>query len=217
MTVTASPNFVVYDGDGVTTAFGYSFAIATSDGSDIDVYVVDDLGNVTLLTGNYSINLNTAQVLYPTVGGVAPLETNINAVPAGWSIILMRVEPLSQEVVLTDQGVISLAALESGLDVIVMQIQQLQEQINRCVKYPVGTLPTTVDVNAFIAAVSAVIAPAPTTGTYAYCKTIALANPSLPLFGIVTDLGTPGTNQLFWYSGNPAVGDSGWFGPLAGA
>lgn len=216
MTIASSPNFIVYDGDALTTSFGFSFSIATSDGSDIDVYVVDDLGNVNLLTGNFTVNVNTSQVLYPTVGGVSPLQSNVNAVPVGWSIILMRVEPLAQEVVLTDQGAVSLPAIESGLDVIVMMIQQLQEQINRCVKYPVGSVPTSTDVNAFIAAVNAIIAPPPITGTYAYCKAIAATAPGTPRNAVVTDQGTPGTNQLFWYSGNIAVGDNGWFGPLAG-
>lgn len=216
MTLASSPNFVVYDGDGGTTAFGYAFTINTSDGSDIQVYVIDADGNVTLLASNYSVNTTTAKVNYPTVGGVSPLGVGVNALPVGWQIVLMRVEPLSQTVVLTDQGVISLASIAGGMDKLTMICQQLQEQINRCVKYPVGSVASSTDVNAFIAAVNAIIAPPPLQGTYAYCKAIAALNPTTPRNCIVTDQGSSGTNQLFWYSGSVSVGDGGFFGPLAG-
>lgn len=214
MTLTATINRDQYDGDGITVLFPYTFEIDTDDGSDIVLFVVDDDGNVTELTGNYSIDVANSRISYPTVAGVSPLEPLIAALPIGWVLVAMRVEPISQTTQLTDQGVVSMPAIEGGLDKLTMICQQLQEQIDRCVKYPVDQLPTSTDVDAFIAAVSAIIQPPAISGTFAYLKSISVGTPTTVRFGIATDLGTG--NALMWYCGNSALGNDGWFGPLAG-
>lgn len=214
MTLAASQNYAIFDGDGVTTTFPYTFGINTTDGSDISVYYIDSSGTVTLVTSNYSVDVANSRVLYPTVAGVSPLASTDTAVPVGAQLELLRVEPLSQTVQLVDQGVFDPASIETGMDKITMICQQLQEQINRCVKYPLGTSPTTADVDAFIAAVSAIIQPPVISGTLAYLKSVSEGTPTTVRFGIATNLGTG--NALMWYCGNATLGDEGWFGPLAG-
>lgn len=211
MTLSSSPSSQVAYGDGVTTSFPYSFAINTSDGSDIYPFVVDDDGVVTQLTSNYSINTGTARVTYPSVGGISPLGPSDLALPTGWTLVLLRIEPLSQTLSLTTQGTFDAPSIMSALDKIMMVIQQLQEQINRCVKYPVGTVPASVDVAAFLAVVSAQIQSPPPSGTYAYLKSLALVTPGTPFMGLATDLGAVGQSTPVWYCGIASVGDQGFF------
>lgn len=216
MTIAATINRNQFDGDGVTVLFDYTFEINTDDGSDIVLYVVDDDANVTELASNYSVDVANARISYPTVAGVSPLEPLIDALPVGWILVAMRVEPISQTTQLTDQGVFSSSALEGALDKLTMICQQLQEQIDRCVKYPVDQLPSSTDTDAFIAAVSAIIQPPMISGTYAYVKAIAAAAPTTSRMAAVNDQNDAGVDQLFWYCGSESVGDGGWFGPLTG-
>lgn len=215
MTIASTINRDQFDGDGVTVLFPYTFEINTADGSDIQVFVVDDDDVVTEITSNFVVDVANARISYPTVAGVSPLEPAIAALPVGWRLVLIRIEPLSQTVVLTDQGSISMPAIENGMDKLTMICQQLQEQINRCVKYPVDQAPTSDDVDAFIAAIAAIIQPPIISGTFAYLKSRSAAAPTTVQFGIATDLGTG--NALMWYCGDQTLGQEGWFGPLAGA
>jgi len=208
MSLSDSTTKVIYAGDGVTTEFDITFALPTgSTGTDVYVYVVDDEGNVTLLTSNYSVDINALTVTYPTVGGVSPLETGVNALPVGWEIVLLRSEPLSQTVQLTEQGVFSAEAIESAFDKLTMICQQLQEQLSRCFMAPVN-LPYD--------PLSPVVPPTVTgltqsTGTLAELIIISNASPTIPRFGIASDIGG---GQLVYYPGYASTNGlqgSGWY------
>jgi hypothetical protein len=217
LTVANPVNFSIFQGDAATTVFGFTFAIPVGDtGSDIYVYYIAADGTITLLTSNLTLDLNAKTVTYPVTPGISPLSPSESAVPVGAQLAVFRIESLVQALNLTTQGPYPAAGIMAALDYLTMIAQQLQEQINRCVKYPIGQVPTSTDVNAFIAAVSAAIAQPPIQGTYSYCKSVAEQNPTIYRFAIVTDQNDQGTNQLFFYSGNVAAGDGGWFGPLTG-
>ncbi len=217
MTVTTQTNYNILDGDGASTVFGFTFQVPTgSTGTDIYVYIIDDDGDVTPITSNYTLNLAAKTVTYPVVGGISPLGVGVNFLPAGWQIGIFRIESLTQALNLVTQGPFPSAGLMAALDMLTLITQQLQEQINRCVKYPIGQAPTSTDVNAFIAAVSAIIQPPMISGTYAYVKSVAATAPTTSRFATVTDQNDQGTQQLFFYSGNVLAGDGGWFGPLTG-
>lgn len=217
MTVTNPVNDNIIDGDGVTTVFGYTFELPSdSDGGDIYVYVIDDQDNITLLTSNYTLDLNAATITYPVTSGISPLNPGVTALPIGWQIAIYRIENLTQALSLTTQGPFPAAGMMAALDMLTFITQQLQEQINRCVKYPIGQIPTSTDVTAFLAAVSALIPQSPLFGTYAYVKSVAALAPTTYRFAVVTDQNNLGTGQLFFYSGNVSAGDGGWFGPLTG-
>jgi hypothetical protein len=206
MSLAALSSKVIYSGDGSTTAFTYSFPIQSTDGSDLIIFVVDDAGVVTQLTGNYTVNVGTSTVNYPTVGGVSPLASGINALPNGWQIVIMRVEALTQALALTNQGVFDADSINDELDKLTMITQQLQEQIDRCVKYPVNTTPSTADVASFLAAVDAVMPPF-SADTYANLKILSAANPTTRRWGYALD---QGTGQLYFYTANLSSGDQGW-------
>jgi len=201
-------NKVIYDGDGQTTVFPIPFSIIDKVlGADVQVYIIDDSGDPPkLLTSGYTVNPSAMTVTYPNVGA---------ALAVGWQLALLRVEPLTQGTSLSESGPFSPTAVMAALDKLTAIVQQQQEQINRAVKYPLNSSPTSDDVNAFIAAVGSAIMPPALNGTYAYLKSVSDKNPDTFQWGIATDLGSG--NALMVYLGNSAVGDQGWFGPLAGA
>ncbi len=205
MTIAASTNSVTLNGDGATLSFSYPFRINTTDGSDIQVSVIDTLGNVTPITSNYSVDVPNGRIYYPTVGGVSPLGVGVTALPTGWSINLRRVEPLSQVVSLSDQG-FSLPTLENGLDKITMILQQITEQLGRCVQYPVGTVPTAAMLNPSTFVLT--VAPLITNASYESLKAQAAAAPTTQFWGFATNLGAVGV--VVFYCGNTAVGDEGF-------
>lgn len=212
MSVSVQNSFNVLDGDGSNDVFTYTFATPLgSTGTDVLVYVIDDEDNITLLASNYTLDLSAKTVTYPVTAGESPLEAGIDKLPAGWQIAIYRVEDIVQDLDLTTQGPFPAAAIMAQLDYLTFVCQQQQEQINRCVKYPIGQAPTSTDVNDFIAAVNAIIATPPIEGTYLYCKTIAALAPTTPRMAIVSDAGEVGEFVLYFYSGLTTVGDAGWF------
>ncbi len=206
MSLSASSNKILYAGDDVTTVFAITFALPTgSTGSDVYVYIIDDEGAVTKLTSNYSVDVNALTVTYPTVGGVAPLDTGVNALPNGWQIALVREEPLSQTLQLLNQGVLDMPSLEKALDKLTMIAQQLQEQVARCFKVPINVPydPTSPTQNPVVSTQAV--------GTLAQLIAISDASPAVARFGVATDIGG---GQLLYYPGYAStngIQGSGWY------
>lgn len=208
MSIADATTKIIYAGDGHTTVFDITFALPYgSTGTDVKVYVVDDEGTVTELTSNYTVDVNALTVTYPTVAGVAPLESGVAAVPVNWELVLVRVEPLSQTLQLTNQGVFDAPSIERAFDKIVMMCQQLQEQVNRCHKAPIN-LPDNI--------VSPVIPPdvatlTYTTDTLANLVIISDASPTVARFAVASDVGD---GQLVFYPGYAStngIQGTGWY------
>ncbi|CAK0756682.1 hypothetical protein CCP3SC15_210015 [Gammaproteobacteria bacterium] len=129
MTLSTSLCKHVYDGNGNTTEWPFTFKILAA--SDILVYRTDPFGGLTQLTSNYIVDVNGQKVVFPASGVPA------DKLPDGWKITLLRKIPMTQEVDLTNQGDLGAEVIEASFDRQMMCIQQLQEQIDRCIKYPV--------------------------------------------------------------------------------
>ena len=207
MSLSDASNKVIYAGDGMTTTFAISPALPTgSTGTDVYVYVVDNLGVVTLLTSNYSVDLNTLLVTYPTVGGVLPLLPGINAVPNGWELVINRYEPLCQTLALTNNGVWDGPSIDAAFDKLTMIAQQLQEQISRCFMGPINLPGPTSPIQPPTVGSALTV-----TGTLAQLIVISNANPAAVYFGNATDIGS---GQLVWYPGYASangIQGSGWY------
>lgn len=206
MTVPAESNKVIYAGDGSTTAFPFTFTLPSdSTGTDVLGYVVDNLGNVTLLASNYTVDVTNKKFNYPTVGGVSPLPVGDNALPSGWELVIIRIETIEQILSLISQGIFDAASIMLAFDKIVMILQQLQEQLDRCVKVALNT-PNTVE-GPVIPATQAMLPLYK--GTYAQIKSQAAAAPTQQAWGWASDLNA-GSGQLAFYTANASIGDSGW-------
>ena len=142
MTVNNSANKVIAAGNGVQTVFAFGFIAVAA--SNISVIVTDNLGNeTTLSTAQYSISLNAAGTgqLW-SVGGAVTYPLSGSPIATGWTLTILRELSLTQLVSLSNQGNQFPSAVESALDVLEMQIQQLSELFNRAISVPV------VDINA---------------------------------------------------------------------
>ena len=207
MSLTDSATKAIYAGDGQTTTFAISPTLPTgSTGTDVYVYIIDNLGVVTLLTSNYSVDLNTLLVTYQKQGGVLQLLAGINAVPSGWEIVISRYEPLSQNLALTNNGVWDGPSIDAAFDKVTMLCQQIQEQVNRCYKGPINIPGPASPVSAPTISTLTIA-----TGTLAALIVISNADPATVRFGNATDIGG---GQLVYYPGYASTNGlqgSGWY------
>lgn len=208
MSLSDATNKIVYAGDGTTVDFDITFPLLdNSDGSEVYGYVVDDEGNVTKLTSNYSVNVGTLHFHYPTTGGVSPLGAGVNAVPVGWELVVIREEPLSQDLTLTNTGILDLPSIEAAFDKLTMICQQLNEQLTRCFKAPIN-LPYTPSSPPLPPTAGVVLS---SVGTLAELISLSNASPTVARFGTATDIGG---GALLWYPGYASTNGiqaSGWY------
>jgi hypothetical protein len=134
MTVEILSTKVVRDGDDNATSFSFPFVI--TEASDLVVNLVDDEGvedSDPLEQGvDYSV---VPSGTYPTTGSISyPLVGD--PLPAGWKIVIRRVLPLTQNTRLRNQGGYFAEVQERTFDRLAMQVQQLQEQIDRAFLLP---------------------------------------------------------------------------------
>lgn len=144
----------MYQGNGSTTVFPYTFALHEDDGEYVQVYVTT-LAGAELQTTDFTIDTDARTVTYPATAGGDPL-------PAGCKIALLRVIPATQELNLENQGAFFAEDIEAELDRIVMMVQQIKEVSDRCIKAgPTSALDLTeVTVNEIYAGRDAALAAA---------------------------------------------------------
>ena len=130
MTIAATPRrSPVYTGNGVATT--YAFAFKVLDAATVVVTVADenDLNSAVLVNGvDYTVTLNADQDASP--GG----EIAYAGLPVGHRLVITSATDASQPTALTNLGQFHANVIEAALDRIVIQHQQQQEQLDRCVK-----------------------------------------------------------------------------------
>jgi hypothetical protein len=119
-------------GTGLVSTFPFSFKVFAS--SDLKAVQADSGGNETalVLNSNFTASLNADQDNNP--GGSITLSA---ALPTGSTLIITTAMPETQTVQLTDLGGFYPAVLNSLHDKVTIMAQQLQEQIDRCLKFPI--------------------------------------------------------------------------------
>lgn len=140
MGVSSTTNTVISIGDGATTAFPFGFYFFAK--ANLVVYVYDTiLGGITAKTLGVDFTISgtpTAQGLYPNGGVVnfvvAPLATDY--------VVRTRLPVETQVFNIGQNGVIPSVPLVQQFDYLTLLVQSLQDQVNRCVKLPVGFAPT---------------------------------------------------------------------------
>lgn len=141
MTIASNLNKHIYNGNGVTTAFPYTFPI--SDATEIKVYKTASDGTISLLLSGYTVNTGPQTVTYPNVG--SPLA-------ADEKLTLLRVVPLTQLVDYKSLGPFTAETLEAALDKLTKILQQHDEELARALKLDVDGTDTGDDLIAAIAA-----------------------------------------------------------------
>jgi hypothetical protein len=131
MTISSNLNKKIYIGNGLTKIFDYDFDVL--DENDLEIYLANsNTGIVTQLTTNYSVSptegsfpSSSGTVTYPLIG-VAISNTYI--------FIILRSMDIAQPTVYPNNTSLKPKVVEKSFDRITMISQQIQEQINRCVK-----------------------------------------------------------------------------------
>jgi len=128
MTIASSINKHIYQGNGATTQWPFTFKIF--DESNIQIYLTDPSGAETKLDTGYRVDKQNGYVKYPYPSGT-PL-------PSGWKITLFRVVPIVQETDLVNQGPFFAEVIEDAIDKLTVIDQQQEEKLERTMRLPVS-------------------------------------------------------------------------------
>lgn len=194
MSISAEGQKHIYDGNDSDTVFTFTFDALSA--SHVIAFLTDADGADTLITDNFTVDLSAKTYTYPNSG--SPIAT-------GTKITVLRDTPNTQIVNLKQQRAYDAEAHEDALDKLTMQIQDLQEQLNRCFKVGISETTSPTTASAFIAAINASY-PISSEGTYNEMTALVLAEPTVKRFAYITDLQVWGV-----YVADTNVGTNGWF------
>ncbi len=143
MTVSSQICKRIYQADGQNRQWAVDFAYLSA--AELKVYVTDACGVQTDVTAHCMWDEVEQEMIYPTVASEqAPL-------PVGATVTVVRVTTPTQNLHLTQQGILDATALEGGFDKLTLHVQELAEQAGRSIKYPVSSNKTDADAQTFLA------------------------------------------------------------------
>ena len=128
MTISSTTVRNSYSGDGSTTAFSYTFKIFAD--SDLQVIIRSSTGSET--TKTISTHYNVSGAGDASGGSVTFTSGNIPA--SGETVVLRRAVPQTQAIDYIANDPFPAESHEEGLDRATMNIQQMQEELNRSIK-----------------------------------------------------------------------------------
>lgn len=146
MTIASTSSKIIYQGDAVTSEFSIPFPFF--DNSHIEVRLRSASGNETVWSLGSEYALAGAGI---EAGGTLTVSTLPfdHTPPVGANLVIRRVVPNVQEIDYPEGGAFPARAHEQGLDLSVMRDQQLDETLQRSLRFPVsdpaestGILPT---------------------------------------------------------------------------
>jgi len=130
-TVSEASNRVSYTCNGSTTEFDFTFPILETD----DLVVIlrtTATGAESILTETTEYTVSATNNDYSSGGTV----TTVSTYSSSYTLLLIRDTDMDQNTDLEDSGVLRLESLEDQLDKLTLIVQDLQEELNRCLKYP---------------------------------------------------------------------------------
>jgi hypothetical protein len=145
-TINSSLNKITIGGNGAQVSFGFPFIGVAA--SDISVIFVDASGNITTLTQGAGVSQYQLSLNAPVSGAIWGIGGNVTYNPSGipiangTTLTILRTVPLTQTVSLNNQGAFFPQAVETGLDLLAMQIQQLNELYGRAIVAPPSDPPS---------------------------------------------------------------------------
>ena len=124
MTITTTASQTVIEGNGVTTAFAFSFVAGLA--TNIAVTYTDPDGNSSILSpSDYNLVLNPpASGQIWGVGGTVTYPLSGSPIPSDSTLTIQRLMPLTQTTTISNQGTFYPQVVEAALDRLTMLIQQ---------------------------------------------------------------------------------------------
>jgi len=135
MTVSSTTNRVSYTGNGVTTAFAFSYPFqSTSDLKVLKVTISTGAESLQVLNTDYTISGTTSNGVYPSGGTV-----NMTSAPSAlYKLVIYRDPALTQTIDLVENDALPAETLEQGLDKSTLINQRTRELVDRAVTLPDG-------------------------------------------------------------------------------
>ena len=133
MTLATPLSSVTYQGNGATTSFPFSFPVLSA--AHLVVTLTDTTQSPAIVTALSASQYGVAGIGSPS-GGTVSLSAGL---AVGTSLTIRRVVPYAQTTSIVNQGGFYPDVLESALDYLTMEVQQLAEQSSRTVLVPVGS------------------------------------------------------------------------------
>lgn len=139
MTISSTTNRVSYTGNGVTTAFAFSYPFQSqSDLKVLLVLIADGTETLQTITTHYTISGSTTNGVYPSGGTV----NMVSAPSSSYKLVIYREPALTQTIDLVENDALPAETLEQGLDKAVLISQRLDERLDRAVTLPDGFTAT---------------------------------------------------------------------------
>jgi len=127
MALTTTSNKVSYSGDGTTTVFNFPFRVDKD--TDLQVTLYDSAGTATVQTLNTDYTITGLGV---DSGGSITMTT---APATGTTLLLYREVAYTQETTFTEGEAFPIKTIESDLDKLTMETQQLKEVADRSLQF----------------------------------------------------------------------------------
>lgn len=126
-----------YNGNGSANTFTFTFK--TFSASDLQVIKTSSLGTETVLVldSHYSVALNVDQDV--TAGGTVTYPINGTKLATGEKLTILSLLDLDQTTDLLGGGAFNARVIEDTFDRTVIQIQQLDEELDRALKVPASS------------------------------------------------------------------------------
>ncbi|WP_319780300.1 LamG-like jellyroll fold domain-containing protein [Maridesulfovibrio sp.] len=135
MTLVSSGSTITFAGDGVQNLFDFNFRIFRAE--DLCAVVRNNEGQERSLVSGSDFKIISS--MDSESGGRVQYPVSGEPLPPGESITFYRDIPYTQELELVDNDPFSAQLLNEAFDRGVMRDQQLQEQVDRAVKYDIST------------------------------------------------------------------------------
>ncbi len=130
MTVSNTNAKIIYYGNGSATVFTIPFPFISP--SHLRLLVTDPEGREEVVSANYAFSDDLTSITYPTA------ESRLEPLQKGYKLTILRVTPLTQEMDLKSGHVLDAESLENGHDKVIFLIQELKEEIARCIRFAVS-------------------------------------------------------------------------------
>ncbi|WP_027721962.1 hypothetical protein [Maridesulfovibrio zosterae] len=135
MTVVSSSSTITFAGDGVQNMFDFNFRIFKEN----DLSAVVRSGGIDEIKLAPGSDFKIVSGIGNEAGGRVQYPVSGEPLPSGESITFYRTISYSQELELVDNDPFSASLLNEAFDRGVMRDQQLQEQLDRALKYDIST------------------------------------------------------------------------------
>lgn len=142
--VISGVNTVTYNGDGITTAWPYTYEV--TDASEIRIQLNNADGTAVIVESDYYVDLINSTVYYPgyAPGSEPPEAEQPPKVQTGQTITVYREIPMTQESDLGEKW--PFEVIEKGLDKLTMIAQQIDSGTKRTIDNALASMEMLADV-----------------------------------------------------------------------